>query len=223
MKRMLLSLIVLLAAGWMVAPAALAQAGVYAATVPVAGTSDAQRDAAIGSALTQVLQQVAPGFKASPAVLAKAPGYVRNFHYKRAASGNGLELQVEFDPGAVQRLVGSQAGGATSGGSVAQGNGASPASGGTAAAPAAQGGSGTVWVGGIDNAHAFASLLSTLRGDNDLSNVTPVGAQNDGVLLQMNFDQPLATVLAALTGPAGHLAADPQPHPGALASLRWVP
>lgn len=187
----------------------------YSATVPVAGTSDAQRDAAIAAALTQVLQQVSPGFVASPDVLAQASGYVRNFRYSRAASGNGLQLQVDFDPGAVSRLIAANPGGTA----VA---GASPATGSTAAAPA-QGGSGTLWVDGIDNSHAFASLLSTLRGDNALHDVVPVGAEGDGVLLQLSFDQPLATVLAALETPAGHLAQDPQPHPGADASLRWVP
>lgn len=194
---------------------AAAPANPYSATVAVAGTSDAQRDAAIAAALTQVLQQVSPGFAASPDVLAQASGYVRNFRYSRAASGNGLQLQVDFDPGAVSRLIAANPGGAA----VA---GASPATGSTAAAPA-QGGSGTLWVDGIDDSHAFASLLSTLRGDNALHDVVPVGAEGDGVLLQLSFDQPLATVLAALETPAGHLAQDPQPHPGADASLRWVP
>ncbi|HEU0277169.1 MAG TPA: DUF2066 domain-containing protein, partial [Rhodanobacteraceae bacterium] len=81
------------------------QANPYSATVPVAGTSDAQRSAAIAAALTQVLQQVSPGFVAAPDVLAQAPGYVRDFHYQRAATGAGLQLQVDFDPGAVGRLV----------------------------------------------------------------------------------------------------------------------
>src|SRR6185437_13836649 len=64
------------------APAA-PQASPYSATVPVAGTSDAQR---------------------------------------RAASGAGLELQVDFDPGAIGRLV-AQGGGApsTAGASAANG------------------------------------------------------------------------------------------------------
>jgi len=194
---------------------AAASANPYSATVPVAGTSDAQRDAAIAAALTQVLQQVSPGFAASPDVLAQASGYVRNFRYSRAASGNGLQLQVDFDPGAVSRLIAANPGGAA----VA---GASPATGSTAATPA-QGGSGTLWVDGIDNSHAFASLLSMLRGDNALHDVVPVSAEGDGVLLQLDFDQPLATVLAALETPAGHLAQDPQPHSGADASLRWVP
>lgn len=194
---------------------AAAPANPYSATVPVAGTSDAQRNAAIADALAQVLQQVSPGFAASPDVLAQASGYVRNFRYSRAASGNGLQLQVDFDPGAVSRLIAANPGGTA----VA---GGSPATGATAAAPA-QGGSGTLWVDGIDNSHAFASLLSALRADTSLHDVVPVGAEGDGVLLQLGYDQPLATVLAALTAPNGHLAVERQPHPGADASLRWTP
>lgn len=198
------------------APQAAAPASPYSATVPVAGTSDAQRNAAIAAALTEVLQQVSPGFAASPDVLAQASGYVRNFRYSRAASGNGLQLQVDFDPGAVGRLIAAN----PAGGALA---GTAPAAGSSAAPAAAQGGSGTIWVDGIDNSHAFAGLLSTLRGDTALHDVIPVGAEGDGVLLQIGFDQPLATVLAALTAPNGHLAMEQQPHPGADASLRWMP
>jgi hypothetical protein len=198
------------------APQATAPTNPYSATVPVAGTSDAQRDAAIAAALTQVLQQVSPGVAAGPDVLAQASGYVRDFRYSRAASGGGLQLQVDFDPGAVSRLLATN----PAGGALA---GAAPAAGSSAAAAAPQGGSGTLWVDGIDNSHAFASLLSTLRGDTALHDVVPVGAERDGVLLQIGFDQPLATVLAALTAPNGHLAMEQQPHPGADAAVRWMP
>ncbi|MGH8147182.1 MAG: DUF2066 domain-containing protein [Rhodanobacteraceae bacterium] len=196
-------------------PPAAAPASPYSATVPVAGTSDAQRNTAIASALVQVLQQVSPGTSANTDELAQASGYVRDFHYRRAASGNGLELQVDFDPGAIGRLVAAAQAAATTAG-------ATPAAGGTAAA-VAQGGSGSIWVDGIDNSHAFASLLSTLRGDDQLHDVTPVGAHNDGVMLHLGFDQPLASVLAGLTGPGGHLTMGAQPHAGADAVLRWIP
>ena len=193
-----------------------APANPYSATVPVDGTSDAQRNAAIAAALTEVLQQVSPGFVASPDMLAQASGYVRNFRYSRAASGNGLQLQVDFDPGAVGRLIAANPGGAAVAGTAAPAAGAS-------AAAAAQAGSGTLWVDGIDNSHAFASLLSTLRADTALHDVVPVGAEGDGVLLKLGFDQPLASVLAGLTAPNGHLSVEQQPHPGADASLRWTP
>lgn len=199
------------------APAAPATVPVdpYAATVPVAGTSDAQRNAAIAAALTQVLQQVAPGSVPSADLLAKAPGLVREARYRRAPSGNGLELQVVFDHGAIDRVV------AAAPAAAATPTAATPP--GTSAPPASVGGSGTLWVAGIDSSHAFASLLSILRGDSALHDVTPVGADGDGVWLHLSFDQPLANVLAPLTGPAGHLVLEPQPHPGADASLRWVP
>lgn len=191
----------------------------YAATVPVAGTSDAQRSAAIAAALTQVLQQVSPGFAAGPDVLAKASGFVRNYRYQRAAAGAGLQLQVEFDPGAVGRLV-KQAGAAPAG---AVASGAPAASAGPAAAPAPAGGTGTVWISGIDGAHAYADALALLRGDAQLHDVVPIAASGDGMLLQVGFDAPLASVLAALERPNGHLSAATTPHAGADASLRWTP
>lgn len=218
-RGLLLCLCVLAVSPGVLAQAAPSSTGVapapapvdpYATTVPVAGTSDDQRNAAIAAAFTQVLQQVSPGFVPSPDLLAKAPGFVRDARYRRAASGSGLELQVTFDQGAIDRVVASAPAAAT------------PAPG-TSAPPAPVGGSGTLWVAGIDSSHAFASLLAVLRGDRDLHDVTPVGAAGDGVWLHLAFDQPLATVLAPLTGPAGHLVLEPQPHPGADASLRWVP
>ena len=188
----------------------------YSVTVPVAGTSDDQRNAAITSALGQVLQQVAPGFTANPDVLAQASGYVRDFRYQRAASGNGLQLQVDFDPGAIGRLVAANQGGSIGAGA------ATPAEGSTVA-NVAQGGSGNLWVDGIADSRVFASVLSTLRADTALHDVVPVAAEGDGVLLHLSFDQPLATVLAGLTGPGGHLTVAAQPHQGADASLHWVP
>ena len=203
-------------AGGTAAPAPVVPANPYSATVPVAGTSDAQRNAAIAAALAQVLQQVSPGFAASPDELASASGYVRDFHYRRAASGNGLELQVDFDAGAVGRLIAAK----PSGGAAA---GAAAAVAGTLAPTAAQGGSGTLWVDGIDDSPAFVSLLSALRGDGALHDVVPIGATGDGVLLHLGFDQPLTTVLAGLIASNAHLSVDAQPHPGADASLHWTP
>lgn len=196
------------------APAAAPVADPYAATVPVAGTSDAQRNDAIAAAFNQVLQQVSPGFVASPDLVAKAAGWVRSARYRRAASGQGLELQVEFDSGAVGRAL-AAAPPPPPATSAPPGSSASPP-------PVPVGGSGSLWVDGIDSSHAFASLLATLRGNSALHDVTPIAASGDGVLLHLAFDQPLTTVLAALTGPAGHLAPAPQAHPGADASLHWL-
>lgn len=200
-----------------VAPAGV-PANPYAATVPVAGTSDAQRDAAIGAALAQVLQGLAPGLTVTPEIQAKAAGYVRSFRYSRAAGGSGLELEVEFDPRAMARLVAAAS--ATPPPTAAPGT---PGASAPAAAPVAQRGSATLWIAGIDDSHAFATLLSVLRGEDALDSVSPVAAAGNGVLVRVDYEQPLATVLAALTGPGGHLATSLQAHPGADASLQWVP
>lgn len=197
------------------------QSSPYSATVPVAGTSDAQRSAAIAAALTAVLQRNSPGFTPSADMLSNASGYVRNYHYRRAASGAGLELQVDFDPGAIGRLV-AQAGAPATTGTATPNGTASPAAAGTAETAAASG-KGTLWVGGLDSTHAFASLLSLLRGDDQLHDVIPVGASGDGVLLQVGYGAPLATVVAALEAPNGHLAQAARAHPGADASLQWNP
>jgi hypothetical protein len=201
---------------------AAAQASPYSATVPVAGTSDAQRNQAIAAALAVVLQQNSPGFTPGADTLSNASGYVRDYHYRRAASGAGLELQVDFDPGAIGRLV-AQDGGAPAVGTPE--NGAAPATAGATDATSGQpaSGSGTLWVGGLDSTHAFASLMSLLRGDDQLHDVVPVAAGDDGVLLQVGYSAPLQSVLAALEAPNGHLTQAAQAHPGADASLQWTP
>lgn len=80
----------------------------YAVVVPVTDTSEAQRDQAFGTALGQVLERVAGGqdLRDKPGyddALKGAPGLVQQFQYQRA--GTGIVLQVNFDPGAVRRLV----------------------------------------------------------------------------------------------------------------------
>jgi hypothetical protein len=205
------------AAGIPVAP----QASPYSATVPVAGTSDAQRSTAIVVALTVVLQQTSPRFTPSADMLANASGYVRDYRYRRAAAGAGLELQVDFDPGAIGRLV-AQGGGT---GAPAAAGGAAPAGASSSASAGATAASGTAifWIGGLDSTHAFATLMSLLRSDDQLHDVVPVGARDDGVLLQVGYSAPLATVVATLEAPNGHLAQARQAHPGADASLQWTP
>lgn len=188
--------------------------GGYSAMVPVADTADASRDAALSTALAQVLQRLAPQVTPGADVLAQAPGLVRNYKYQRAASGSGLQLQVDFDPGSIQHLV-QQLDATASAGAPA----AASSSAGTPAVAAA-GGSGTVWVDGLDSAADFATLLSTFRQSPQLHNIAPVAAQNDGVLLQLDYDAPLPDVLNALIA-GGHLQAAPA-HQGADASLHWV-
>ncbi|MBQ4856445.1 DUF2066 domain-containing protein [Rhodanobacter sp. B2A1Ga4] len=80
----------------------------YSVVVPVADTSDAQRDQAFATALGQVLTRVAGGqdlrSNAGYAdALGNAASMVQKFQYQRAATG--LVLNVEFEPGSVRRLV----------------------------------------------------------------------------------------------------------------------
>lgn len=80
----------------------------YTVTAPVSDTSEAQRDAAFGDALGQVLARVAGGqdLRAKPGyddALKGAAGLVQRYQYQRA--GAGLAVQVSFDPGSVRRLI----------------------------------------------------------------------------------------------------------------------
>ena len=80
----------------------------YSVVVPVADTSDVQRDQAFATALGQVLTRIAGGqdlrSNAGYAdALGKAGSMVQKFQYQRAATG--LILDVEFEPGSVRRLV----------------------------------------------------------------------------------------------------------------------
>lgn len=85
------------------------QAGsTYSVVVPVSDTSEAQRDQAFSTALAQVLARVAGGedlrsLGGYANALKGAIGMVQKYQYQRA--GSGLELNVNFDPGAVNRLA----------------------------------------------------------------------------------------------------------------------
>ncbi|HET6804605.1 MAG TPA: DUF2066 domain-containing protein [Frateuria sp.] len=94
-------------AAWAQVPAS-APGSPYAVVVPVTDTSEAQRDGAFATALAQVLERVAGGqdLRSKPGyedALKGAPGLVKQFQYQRA--GSGIVLQVNFDPGAVRRLI----------------------------------------------------------------------------------------------------------------------
>lgn len=80
----------------------------YSVTVPVTDTSDAQRDQAFATALGQVLTRVAGGqdLRSNAGygdALKSASSLAQKFQYQRAATG--LSLEVNFEPGAVRRLV----------------------------------------------------------------------------------------------------------------------
>ena len=105
-------LLVTLLLGFAALPSLHAQsvASPYSVVVPVPDTSDAQRDDAFTSALAQVLTRVAGGqdlrSKAGYAdALKNAGSLVQKFQYQRV--GSGLGLGVDFEPGAVRRLVAS--------------------------------------------------------------------------------------------------------------------
>ncbi|MDE2155962.1 MAG: DUF2066 domain-containing protein [Xanthomonadaceae bacterium] len=79
---------------------------------------------------------------------------------------------------------------------------------------------GKLWVGGLASAMDYASLLSTLRADPAVQEVTTLGAQDDGVLLYVKASMPLSGLAANLAA-GGHLLQG-EAHQGADASLRWL-
>lgn len=85
-----------------------APASPYSVVVPVADTTAVQRDDAFAAALAQVLTRVAGGqdlrSNAGYAdALQGASAIVQKFQYQRTIGG--MSLQVDFEPGAVKRLV----------------------------------------------------------------------------------------------------------------------
>lgn len=81
----------------------------YSVVVPVADTGEVQRDEAFAQALGQVLARVAGGqdLRSNDGyaeALKGATAIVQKFQYQRV--GSGLALNVDFEPGAVRRLVG---------------------------------------------------------------------------------------------------------------------
>ena len=80
---------------------------------------------------------------------------------------------------------------------------------------------GKVWVDGLKSAMDYASLLSTLRADPSISNVTTIGAQNDGVLLDVKASVPLSALAANLAA-GGRLLLSKSAHDGADATLSWL-
>jgi hypothetical protein len=96
--------------GFVALPAlrAQTQGSPYSVVVPVADTSDAQRDQAFTTGLGQVLARVAGGqdLRGNAGygdALKSAGSLVQKFQYQRAATG--MTLAVDFEPGSVRRLV----------------------------------------------------------------------------------------------------------------------
>ncbi|AND71316.1 hypothetical protein ATSB10_38620 [Dyella thiooxydans] len=81
----------------------------YTVVMPVTDTSEAQRDSTFSSALAQVLARVAGGQdlrgkSGYDDALKSASGLVSQYQYQR--SGDGIALQITFDRGAINHLVG---------------------------------------------------------------------------------------------------------------------
>jgi uncharacterized protein len=79
---------------------------------------------------------------------------------------------------------------------------------------------GKLWVSGLHSAMDFANLLSTLRADPTVQKVSTLGAQDDGVMLDIKAGAPLASLSANLT--AGGRLMQGTSHDGADITLRWL-
>jgi hypothetical protein len=80
---------------------------------------------------------------------------------------------------------------------------------------------GKLWVNGLDSAADYANLLATLNADPSVQHVTTLGAQNDGVLLEVKASVPMEALAANLAA-GGRLLLQGEPHAGADANLRWL-
>jgi len=77
-----------------------------------------------------------------------------------------------------------------------------------------------LWVSGLNSAMDYASLLNVLRADPSVRSVATLGAENDGMLIEVKSAMP-ADALAANLAAGGRLIRAAA-HPGTDASLRWL-
>jgi hypothetical protein len=80
---------------------------------------------------------------------------------------------------------------------------------------------GKLWVSGLQSASDYAGLLAALNADPSVQSVITVGAQNDGVLLEVKASVPI-NALAANLAAGGHVLLQGEAHAGADANLRWL-
>jgi len=185
----------------------------YKAAMPVADTSEAQRNHAFAVALGSILVRAAgdqvteaPGFTDA---LGNAANLVQDYQYTRAPKGarQPFVLKMEFDSAAVHLLAQNL---------QKQIAAAQPAAAASAPPEVA-----TVWVAPMASAMDLARLLSTVRNDPKVSEAEPVGADANGVMLRIESQSALPALVSSLQS-GGHLAPAPVMHPGADASLHWV-
>ena len=79
---------------------------------------------------------------------------------------------------------------------------------------------GKLWVSGITSAIDYAQMLSALRADPAIREVTTVGAKDDGMMLDVTSALPLSALAPNLS--AGGRMLQAEPHAGADAALRWL-
>ncbi|MHA6205447.1 DUF2066 domain-containing protein [Dyella soli] len=79
---------------------------------------------------------------------------------------------------------------------------------------------GKLWVSGINSAADYANLLSTLRADPSVRQVTTLSAAGDGMLFALKVSLPMDALAANLAAGGRLLRGDA--HSDADASLRWV-
>lgn len=77
-----------------------------------------------------------------------------------------------------------------------------------------------LWVTRVNSAMDYANLLALLRADPSVREVTTLGAQDDGLLLDVKAAVPPASLAANLA--AGGRVIQAPPHAGADASLQWL-
>lgn len=80
---------------------------------------------------------------------------------------------------------------------------------------------GKLWISGVRSATDYAGLLAALNADPSVQSVITVGAQNDGVLLEVKASVPI-NALAANLAAGGHLLLQGEAHAGADANMRWL-
>jgi uncharacterized protein len=79
---------------------------------------------------------------------------------------------------------------------------------------------GKFWVSGVHSATDYANVMALLRSDPSVQKVSTLGAQDDGLLLDVKAAMPLQGLAANLT--AGGRLMQGSSHDGADVSLRWL-